>query len=74
MLFRAARPGDRYKVLQRFYSLGEPLIERFYAGKPTLFDRCRILVGRPPVPLGAAVGCLFDRSDGTTGGTSYEIP
>ena len=31
MLFRAAEPEQRYRVLQRFYGLREPLMERFYA-------------------------------------------
>jgi lycopene beta-cyclase len=61
MLFRAAVPGRRWIVMQRFYRLPERLIERFYAGRLTLGDRVRILSGRPPVPLGRAWGCLFER-------------
>ena len=49
MLMRAADPPRRYHVLQRFYRLPAPLIERFYAGRSTLGDRMRILLGRPPV-------------------------
>jgi len=45
MLFRAAKPENRYKVLQRFYGLSEPLIERFYAGQYTRKDQLRILAG-----------------------------
>jgi lycopene beta-cyclase len=59
MLFRAARPEQRYRVLQRFYRLPEPLIQRFYADRLTLFDRARILSGRPPVPLVPALRCLW---------------
>jgi lycopene beta-cyclase len=55
MLFRAAEPARRRQVMQRFYSLPEPLVARFYAGRPTWGDRLRILAGRPPVPLGAAL-------------------
>ncbi len=33
MLYRAAEPGQRYRVLERFYRLPGPLIERFYAGR-----------------------------------------
>ena len=58
MLFRAAAPGERYKVLERFYRLPAPLIERFYAGEATLADKLRILSGKPPVPIGRALGCL----------------
>lgn len=58
MLFGAARPDDRWRVLQRFYTLGQPLIERFYAGRSTGADKLRILAGRPPVPLAAACASL----------------
>jgi lycopene beta-cyclase len=61
MLFRAARPDRRYRVLERFYGLPQPLIERFYAGRPGLGDKIRILAGRPPVPIGAALPCLIER-------------
>ncbi|HXQ17662.1 MAG TPA: lycopene beta-cyclase CrtY [Caulobacteraceae bacterium] len=60
MLFRAAEPAKRYKVLERFYRLPTPLIERFYAGEATLADKVRILAGKPPVPIGRALGCLSE--------------
>jgi lycopene beta-cyclase len=62
MLFRAAEPSRRHLVLQRFYRLPEPLIERFYAGRTTAWDICRILVGKPPVPVHRALACLTERS------------
>jgi lycopene beta-cyclase len=55
MLFWAAKPGQRYRVLERFYELREPLIERFYSSKLTLADQARILVGWPPVPIANAL-------------------
>jgi lycopene cyclase len=55
MLFRAAEPSRRWRVMQRFYGLPAPLIARFYAARPTLSDQLRILTGKPPVPLGAAL-------------------
>jgi lycopene beta-cyclase len=58
MLYGAALPDQRYKVLERFYGLSEPLIERFYAGRSTKADTLRILAGKPPVPLGAAIASL----------------
>jgi lycopene beta-cyclase len=58
MLYRAARPEQRYRVLEHFYRLPEPLVARFYAGRPTLRDKLRILSGRPPVPLGRALRAL----------------
>ena len=60
MLFRAAKPEARYKVLQRFYGLSEPLIKRFYAGQLTWADKARILMGKPPVPVTKA---LFNFSE-----------
>lgn len=61
MLFRAARPEHRYRVLERFYRLPQPLIERFYAAASTGPDKLRILSGKPPVPLRAALGCLIEK-------------
>ena len=58
MLFSAAAPDQRYKVLQRFYGLPRSLIERFYAGQTHFGDQARILAGKPPVPVSRALGCL----------------
>lgn len=60
MLFRAAEPDRRYRVLERFYRLPQPLIERFYAGEASFGDKLRILSGKPPVPIGAAMACLSE--------------
>jgi len=62
MLFGAARPEQRYKVLERFYRLDPHLIERFYAGHTTMADKARILTGRPPVPLVAALAAIAGRA------------
>lgn len=61
MLFRAARPGQRYRVLERFYGLPESLIRRFYAARLTPYDKMRLLTGKPPVPFGAALQCINER-------------
>ena len=61
MLFSAAHPQERYRVLERFYTLPEGLIERFYAARSTRFDRLRVLAGKPPVPLGAAMASITGR-------------
>ncbi len=58
LLFAAAKPDQRYRVMQRFYSLNPRLIERFYAGQSTWADQFRILAGVPPVPVHAALGVL----------------
>jgi lycopene beta-cyclase len=62
MLFRAAEPAERYRVLEHFYRLDEGLIGRFYAGCLTRFDKLRILSGRPPVPIGRALGAMRARA------------
>jgi lycopene beta-cyclase len=59
MLFLAGEPHQRYRVLERFYHLPEPLISRFYAGGSTWKDKLRLLAGAPPVPLGQALRAVF---------------
>ena len=58
MLYHAAKPEQRYTVLQRFYRLSTPLIERFYAGTTTTRDKARVLIGKPPVNIAKAVECV----------------
>lgn len=58
MLYRAAEPGERYRVLERFYRLDAGLIARFYAGQSSMFDRARVLTGKPPVPIGRAIAAI----------------
>ena len=59
MLFGAAKPKERYKILQRFYTFDEKLVQRFNAGQTSLFDMLRILSGRPPVSVWRAVLSLI---------------
>jgi lycopene beta-cyclase len=54
MLIKAAEPDERWRVLKRFYTLDEALVGRFYAARATPWDKARILLGRPPVPIGRA--------------------
>ncbi|MGV3480286.1 MAG: lycopene beta-cyclase CrtY [Sphingobium sp.] len=58
MLFHAAEPAERYKVLEHFYRLDPALIARFYAGQSTAMDKARILMGKPPVPIGRALTAI----------------
>lgn len=51
LMFKAATPTERYRILSHFYKMPEPLIQRFYAGNTNLFDQLRMLAGKPPVPL-----------------------
>ena len=61
MLFRAAAPTDRYRIFAHFYRLPPSRIARFYAGTLTPGDCLRILSGKPPVPIGAALRALLQR-------------
>ncbi len=61
MLFRAAKPDQRYRIFEHFYRLPEALVARFYAGRTTWSDRLRILSGRPPVPVSAALQALLGK-------------
>jgi len=58
LLFRAAPPPERWRMLARFYALSPGLIARFYAGRSTALDKVRLLAGRPPVPVGRALSVL----------------
>jgi lycopene beta-cyclase len=58
LLFDAADPPERHRVLSRFYRLDPALIDRFYAGTSTVYDKLRIMAGKPPVRLGRAIAVL----------------
>lgn len=60
MLFRAALPGERWRVLQRFYGLDADLVARFYASHSSMLDKMRILTGKPPVPLFRAIRVVME--------------
>lgn len=62
LLFLAAEPDRRYRLLERFYRLSPDLVSRFYAGRSTLLDKARVLSGRPPVPIARALRCLGEGS------------
>lgn len=59
MLFHAAEPRERHRVLSHFYRLPQATVERFYADRLTLVDKARILTGRPPVPVGRAIRAML---------------
>ncbi|MEH6719764.1 MAG: lycopene beta-cyclase CrtY [Aurantimonas endophytica] len=58
LLFFAGVSSKRYKILQHFYRLPDPLVSRFYAAQLRTFDKVKILTGRPPVPFGNALKVL----------------
>lgn len=48
LLFKAFSPSERFRVLEHFYRLPAPVIERFYAAELRPLDRARIFFGPPP--------------------------
>ena len=66
MLFHAAKPEERHRIFAHFYRLPPALIQRFYAGRLSLTDRMRILSGKPPVPIGAALTAIAGWRKGGT--------
>ncbi len=64
MLFRAAEPDRRWRVMRRFYGLSEGVVRRFYAANSTWLDKARILTGKPPVPVGRALRQLRETGEG----------
>lgn len=58
MMFTAAEPQDRFRIFEHFYSLPESTIQRFYAGNIQFYDSMRLLCGRPPVKISAALRSL----------------
>lgn len=61
LLLQAAEPHQRARVMQRFYAMPEPLIQRFYADRLTTADKARILVGKPPISIASALKVVRDR-------------
>ena len=61
MLFRGCEPERRWRLMQRFYGLGEGLIERFYAGRLLTRDKLRVVSGRPPIPIHRGLLCMPER-------------
>lgn len=61
MLFRGCEPERRWRLMQRFYGLGEGLVERFYAGSLLPRDKLRLVSGRPPIPIHRGLLCMPER-------------
>lgn len=53
VMFTGFEPSQRFRVLEHFYRLPEPLVERFYAARLSLFDCLRLFAGAPPRGLSA---------------------
>lgn len=61
MLFMAASPAERWRVMAAFYRRDAALVSRFYAQELTLIDRLKMLSGRPPVPVMRGLSAFFAR-------------
>ena len=48
LMFKCFAPEQRFRVLEHFYRLPEPVIERFYAAQLSPLDRGRLFWGGPP--------------------------
>jgi lycopene beta-cyclase len=59
MLFLAAEPAERYRILEHFYRLPEDLVSRFYAARLGPLDVARIFLARPPVRVSRAIASLL---------------
>ncbi len=59
MLFRAAFPAERYRIMEKFYRLNDDLVSRFYSATTTPADMVKILTGKPPIPIPRALGAIF---------------
>jgi lycopene beta-cyclase len=59
MFFWGCLPVQRFRILQRFYRFHPQLIHRFYAGSSTVGDMLRLVSGKPPIPVIAAIKALI---------------
>ena len=65
MLFIAATPAERVRILERFYRLPSALIDRFFAARLTFADKALIMIymaANPPLPFFKAVGVVGETS------------
>lgn len=60
VLFRAAAPEERFRMLARLYGLPGPLVARFHADRLTFADKARILARHPTVPPTRVLRCLAE--------------
>ena len=67
MLFRAAGPADRWRVMERFFRRDPRLIRRFFEGELTPLDRVRLLSGKPPSSVSRGLKAFLERIDDERG-------
>jgi lycopene beta-cyclase len=61
LLFLAGLPEERYRILEHFYRLPDPLVARFYAARLDARDKIRIFAGKPPISIRSAIRVLAAR-------------
>lgn len=59
LMFKASEDHLRYKVFEHFYRLPEPYVKKFYSGQMNVWERMRIFIGKPPVPVSRALQVFF---------------
>lgn len=62
-MFLAAAPSERVRILQQFYRLPRPTIERFYAGSLLRSDLVRLVANMavsPPIGFGRALSSISE--------------
>lgn len=68
MMFIAATPAERVRILERFYRLPSSLIDRFFAAGLTIADKALIMMymaAKPPLPFFKAVGVISEAAGWT---------
>ncbi len=68
MMFIAATPAERVRILERFYRLPSALIDRFFAARLTMADKALIMMymaAKPPLPFFKAVGVVSEAAGWT---------
>lgn len=55
MMFFASEDQERYKTLEFFYRGRKQLIEKFYAGEMSSWDKITFFIGKPPVNITKAI-------------------
>ena len=59
MLFHSTHPSQRLQILQYFFKLPEPTLEKFIRGKISFLDVAMAVIGNPPLPLMKAMPLSF---------------
>lgn len=61
LMFLGSNEKNRVNIFSRFYKMPVTTMERFYAGKLTTFDKARMLIEKPPIPISSAIKALLGK-------------